>query len=52
MKSLLIIKRSFRLFYLYTITRNKVTTRDIISNASLKRATNNKSVIAFLNTFT
>ncbi len=52
MKSLLIIKKSYRLLYLYTVTYDKVATRDFIFNASLRRVTKNKSVIAFLNIFT
>ncbi len=49
MKSLFIIKKSFRLLYLYIVTYNKVATYDFISNASLKKATRNKPAIAFLN---
>ncbi len=49
MKSLLIIKKSYKLLYLYIITYNKVTTRDFIFNASLRKATRNKSVIILLN---
>ncbi len=52
MKSLLIKKKSYRLLYLYIITHDKVTTRDFTSNASLRKAAKNKSVIVLFNTFT
>ncbi len=41
-KSLLIVKRSHRLLYLYTVTHGKVATRDFTSDASLERAARNK----------
>ncbi len=43
MKSFLIVERSHRLLYLYTVTHDKIMMQDFISDASLERVARNKS---------